>query len=301
MPEYAKTAKGGRQVIRTCSHLDTRSVPSAHHDRDQQDADAPLRTRHLFGFDFIDEDDLDRVADHVLRTRSHDGSVPLLVTPNVDYVVRLQAAQSEELRDAAANARFVLPDGQPIVWASRLARTPLRARLPGSDLFPKFWQRVVDGDIPVVLVPSCAAVAEQLEREHGRAATVVAPWFAADDLGALDLLATRCVAALALTKASFVVVGIGWPKQQLLASRVLASLPQQIPPPLFLLLGAAMDMYCGQVSRAPAWMRRYGLEWLHRFRLEPRRLFRRYFVTDMRFIPLAAREVARQRRLARAS
>jgi len=288
-------------VIRTCSHLDTRSVPSAYHERDRQDVDAPLRTRHLFGFDFIDDDDLDHVADHVLRTRDHNGSVPLLVTPNVDYVVRLQAAAAEELRDVASNARFVLPDGQPIVWASRLARTPLRARLPGSDLFPKFWQRVVDGDVSVVLVTSCEAVAQQLEREHGRAATVVAPWFAADDKGALDLLATHCVAALAMTEASFVVIGIGWPKQQLLASRVLASLPQGNPAPLFLLLGAALDMYCGRVERAPAWMQRHGLEWLHRFRLEPRRLFRRYFVTDMRFIPLAAREVARQRRLARVS
>lgn len=288
-------------MIRTCSHLDTRSGLGAHHERDRQDADAPLRTRRLFGFDFIDEDDLDRVADHVLRSRGQNGSVPLLVTPNVDYLVRLQAAPAEQLRAAAVNARFVLPDGQPIVWTSRLARTPLRARLPGSDLFPKFWQRVVDGDVSVVLVTSCAAVAQHLEREHGRAATVVAPWFAADDQGALNLLATRCAAALAVTKASFVVIGIGWPKQQLLASRVLASLPQQSPPPLFLLLGAALDMYCGRVERAPAWMQRYGLEWLHRFRLEPRRLFRRYFVTDMRFIPLAAREVARQRRLARAS
>jgi N-acetylglucosaminyldiphosphoundecaprenol N-acetyl-beta-D-mannosaminyltransferase len=258
--------------------------------------DAPLRTRRLFGFDFIDEDDLDRVADHVIRSRGRNGSVPLLITPNVDYVVRLQGAPAERLREVAANARFVLPDGQPIVWTSRLARTPLRARLPGSDLFPKFWQRVIDGEISIVLVTSCAAVAQQLEREHGRATTVVAPWFAADDEGALDLLAARCAAALDVTKASFLVIGIGWPKQQMLASRILESLPQQSAAPLFLLLGASLDMYCGRVERAPAWMQRCGLEWLHRFRLEPRRLFRRYFVTDMRFLPMAAREIARQRR-----
>ncbi|HEY3485539.1 MAG TPA: WecB/TagA/CpsF family glycosyltransferase [Ilumatobacteraceae bacterium] len=280
--------------------METRSTPSAHHE-ERHDVDAPLRTRRLFGFDFIDEDDLDRVADHVVGSHGHNGSVPLLVTPNVDYVVRLQGAPAKQLRDTAANARFILPDGQPIVWTSRLSRTPLRARLPGSELFPKFWQRVVDGDISVVVITSCAAVAEQLEREHARAATVVAPWFAADDHNALDLLAGRCADAIAVTNASFVVIGIGWPKQQLLASRVLASFPPESSPPLFLLLGAALDMYCGRVERAPAWMQRHGLEWLHRFRLEPRRLFRRYFVTDMRFIPLAAREVARQRRLARAS
>src|SRR4029079_5281962 len=105
--------------------------------------------------------------------------------------------------------------------------------------------------------------------------------------------------ALAVTKAAFVVMGIGWPKQQLLASRVLASLPPQSPPPLFLLLGAALDMHCGRVERAPAWMQRYGLEWLYRFRLHVRLCLQRHLVTDMRFIPLAAREVALYRRLAR--
>jgi N-acetylglucosaminyldiphosphoundecaprenol N-acetyl-beta-D-mannosaminyltransferase len=263
-----------------------------------------LRTRRLFGLDFVDDDDLDRVVAHIISAElSHDaagGSLPFLVTPNVDYVVRLQDSP-RDVRVATEQARFVLPDGQPIVWASRLARVPLSARLPGSTLFPKLWRRLVASDLPVVLVTSCPEVSERLTLEHPAAEALVAPWLAAGDSTALDEFALRCRDAVRQTGTRFVVLGIGWPNQQLLASRVLELLGPDATPPLFLLLGASLDMYCGLVERAPSWMQRSGLEWFHRFRLEPRRLFRRYFVTDMKFLPLAAREVVGQRRLARSS
>jgi N-acetylglucosaminyldiphosphoundecaprenol N-acetyl-beta-D-mannosaminyltransferase len=54
-------------------------------------------------------------------------------------------------------------------------------------------------------------------------------------------------------------------------------------------------MYLGQVKRAPMWMQRVGLEWFFRFIQEPRRLFKRYFVTDTRFMLLLIRELARAR------
>ena len=53
-------------------------------------------------------------------------------------------------------------------------------------------------------------------------------------------------------------------------------------------VGAAFDFHAGVVSRAPAWMRDYGLEWLHRLVSEPRRLWRRYLVTNTLFILGAA-------------
>ena len=55
-------------------------------------------------------------------------------------------------------------------------------------------------------------------------------------------------------------------------------------------------MYLGVTPRAPQWVQRWGLEWLYRFTLEPRRLFRRYFVTDAKFLPLVFRELRRERR-----
>jgi N-acetylglucosaminyldiphosphoundecaprenol N-acetyl-beta-D-mannosaminyltransferase len=58
-------------------------------------------------------------------------------------------------------------------------------------------------------------------------------------------------------------------------------------------VGAAFDFHAGLVRRAPAWMRRTGLEWLYRLACEPRRLWRRYLVTNSVFIVhLAAERLA---------
>lgn len=55
-------------------------------------------------------------------------------------------------------------------------------------------------------------------------------------------------------------------------------------------VGAAFDFHAGTVARAPAWMRRCGLEWLHRLASEPRRLWRRYLITNTLFILGALRQ-----------
>jgi N-acetylglucosaminyldiphosphoundecaprenol N-acetyl-beta-D-mannosaminyltransferase len=56
-------------------------------------------------------------------------------------------------------------------------------------------------------------------------------------------------------------------------------------------VGAAFDFHAGSVPRAPAWMRDHGLEWLHRLASEPRRLWRRYLVTNTAFVLGAARQL----------
>jgi N-acetylglucosaminyldiphosphoundecaprenol N-acetyl-beta-D-mannosaminyltransferase len=62
-------------------------------------------------------------------------------------------------------------------------------------------------------------------------------------------------------------------------------------------VGAAFDFHAGTVARAPAWMRRFGLEWLHRLASEPRRLWRRYLLSNTLFIAGAIRQlVTAQRR-----
>ena len=56
-------------------------------------------------------------------------------------------------------------------------------------------------------------------------------------------------------------------------------------------VGAAFDFHAGKVTRAPKWMRENGLEWLHRLFSEPRRLWRRYLVTNSLFILGAAKQL----------
>ena len=59
-------------------------------------------------------------------------------------------------------------------------------------------------------------------------------------------------------------------------------------------VGGTFDVAVGKVKRAPVWMQRSGLEWFFRFLQEPRRMFRRYFIDDMAFLWLLAKEVIRK-------
>ena len=65
-------------------------------------------------------------------------------------------------------------------------------------------------------------------------------------------------------------------------------------------IGAGIDFHAGTVSRAPAWMRDHGLEWLYRLSQEPRRLWRRYLVHNSLFVAGAARQLLTRRRSRRA-
>jgi N-acetylglucosaminyldiphosphoundecaprenol N-acetyl-beta-D-mannosaminyltransferase len=249
-------------------------------------------TRNLFGFNFVSDHDLTTVVDRITGPQPSDELLPLVLTPNVDYIVRLRESSMADLAVILPRARYVLPDGQPIVWTSRFTGEPLAARLPGSTMFPPLWKRVVDEKRPTVVVASTQETADRLGQEYPEAAVVVAPHFDADDQMQVARVANDCLAAIRATGAEFVFVGISFPKQQRVALSVLKRLKAAGEPlPLFLLLGGSFEMYLGQVKRAPTWMQGCGLEWLFRFIQEPRRLFKRYFITDTRFAWLFVREL----------
>ena len=87
--------------------------------------------------------------------------------------------------------------------------------------------------------------------------------------------------------AGIVFVGLGCPKQE----RWMAEHKGRVQA-VMIGVGAAFDFHAGTVSRAPAWMRNNGLEWLHRLGSEPRRLWKRYLVTNTLFVVGAIRQLA---------
>jgi N-acetylglucosaminyldiphosphoundecaprenol N-acetyl-beta-D-mannosaminyltransferase len=249
-------------------------------------------TRRLFGLDFVCDVDFDRTVERILGPQPQDGRLPLVVTPNVDQVVRLAQPRHAALAAALARARIVLPDGQPIVWASHLLGRPLAARLPGSTLFPQLWRRVVDEHRRALVIAPSPEVADGLRSQHAEVATFVAPFFDADDGEAVDDVVAECLRRIESERPEFVFIGVGFPKQELLALGIIHELADAGGSmPLFLLLGGSFDMHLGRIARAPAWMQRSGLEWFYRLSKEPRRLWRRYLVSDLAFVPLVAAEL----------
>ncbi len=248
-----------------------------------------LPTRNLFGLDFVAVDDVSTVADSLLTDAERRApGWTCVVTPNVDHLVRYERSPVDAA--VARASTTVLPDGMPIVWASRLLGEPLPSRLTGSDLFSVMWPRWIADLTPVLVVASNEDVAARLRQEHPAAVTLVPPVFDESDDSQIAGLAVEIDEEARRVGARFVVIGISMPKHHRLASR-LEKLWTGLdsPTPTVMLLGASAEMYLGLTSRAPVWMQRSGLEWLHRLFSDPRRMAKRYLVDDVAFLGIVRR------------
>jgi N-acetylglucosaminyldiphosphoundecaprenol N-acetyl-beta-D-mannosaminyltransferase len=211
-----------------------------------------------------------------------------VVTPNVQHAVLFQEHQG--LRDAYAHASLVVPDGAPLMVAARWLGRPLPERIPGSDLVPALFAAAqARSGLKVCLLGAAPGVgqraAQNIQRRWPRVTVegVISPppGFEHDEDYNQSLL--RQVNAC---RPDVLLVGLGAPKQELWVHRHRASLAV----PVVLCVGAAIDFLAGHKRRAPPWMRRAGLEWLHRLATEPQRLWRRYARDAWRFPQLVWRE-----------
>ncbi|WP_025273882.1 WecB/TagA/CpsF family glycosyltransferase [Haloglycomyces albus] len=204
-----------------------------------------------------------------------------IATPNVDIVA--QCRRDPGLARLINDCELVTCDGAPLLWASRLAGTPLPERVAGSDLVWELAQRASDRGWKLALLggtPDPTALPTQragdvLERRYP-GLKVVGRWCPPLGFDKDQSQWEALVRRLSETQPDVVYVGLGFPKQE----SVIANLRAHAPRTWFLGCGASIDFIAGYRQRAPHWMRRYGLEWLHRMMSEPRRLARRYLIND---------------------
>jgi N-acetylglucosaminyldiphosphoundecaprenol N-acetyl-beta-D-mannosaminyltransferase len=254
--------------------------------------------RRLFGLEFVDAADLGPVVTDILAgERFDDGRLPVVVTPNVDYLVRRADAPLPAQR-LFERARWCLPDGQPIVWASRLVGRPLAARLAGSSLVAAFWSDPRTEDLGITVVASTPSIGSSIRRSKPNAHVIVAPALNPDEQE-IEMYVEQHRDEIVAMSPVLVFVAIGFPKELLVIDALLRGWPDDRALPVFLAVGASFEMLFGVRKRAPQWMQRAGLEWFFRFAQEPRRLFVRYFVRDPAFLLLVAREWRDRERPAR--
>jgi exopolysaccharide biosynthesis WecB/TagA/CpsF family protein len=201
---------------------------------------------------------------------------------NVDIL--RQALLDRDLRDRIEETDLVLADGTPVLWAAGLQGTPLVERVAVSDMIWGLCARAAGHDVGVLLLggtPGTAKGAASLlaDRYPGLATGHFCPPYGFEQS---DTEMAKIRRVLDRTKPGVVFCGFGAPKQE----RLMAELARRYPKTWFLACGGTFSMVTGDLPKAPAWMRSCALEWLHRLRLEPRRLFGRYIVRDL---PFAAR------------
>jgi N-acetylglucosaminyldiphosphoundecaprenol N-acetyl-beta-D-mannosaminyltransferase len=219
------------------------------------------------------------VVDHVTGELAA-GRGGWIVTPNLD-ILRMHT-QDPEIQRLYTGADLVVADGMPLVWASRCQRTPLPGRVPGSGLISSLSAGVARVGASVFLLggdPGTADGAADLlvEANPGLrvAGTNCPPRGFDQDSAQLQAI----TAELTATAPDVVFVGLPTPMQDKLITRLRDSFPQT----WFIGVGVSFSFLTGEVNRAPGWMQRVGLEWVHRLLQEPRRLFRRYIVDDLPF------------------
>src|SRR5262249_41863507 len=110
------------------------------------------------------------------------------------------------------------------------------------------------------------------------------------DMTAPQAERAEIAARVQAARPDLVLVCMGAPKQELLATELASAFPEVV----FVCVGAALDFLAGTARRAPAWLSRVGLEWAYRLAREPKRLWRRYLVQDPKYFVVVARAIARR-------
>jgi N-acetylglucosaminyldiphosphoundecaprenol N-acetyl-beta-D-mannosaminyltransferase len=232
----------------------------------------------LMGLDFDPVTEQEAVA--TILDRSARGEGGYVVTPNLAYLREYQF--TDDVCDWIDDADLVVPDGMPLLWASRLKREPLPDRVAGSNLIWSLSHAAAYRGASVFLLGGEPGTAEAAARRL----TTASP--------DLEVRGSECpergfendperVFALARrvaeTSPDIVFLGLPLTKQLALARE----LRRQLPKAWLIGVGVSFSFVSGHIHRAPRWVQRVGLEWVHRLVQEPRRLFRRYVIDGLPF------------------
>ncbi len=206
----------------------------------------------------------------------------VLVTPNIDHLVLCQT--DEEFYRNASQAEFSVCDSRVLQLMVKFVGHDLKEPIPGSSFFSVYCDyHAHDDNIRIFLLGARPGVAqkaqEKINSRVGRRMVVgvYSPPFGFETDKAE---CQKIVDILRQSTANVVIVGLGNPKQ----INWIFTYKDQLPNiDVYMALGATIDFEAGVVRRAPQMVQRLRMEWFYRFLREPRRLFHRYFVADMKF------------------
>jgi N-acetylglucosaminyldiphosphoundecaprenol N-acetyl-beta-D-mannosaminyltransferase len=221
--------------------------------------------------------------------RQPDKNCKFVVTPNVDHIVKVQTDIG--LQASYKQATLVVTDGKPVVWAASLLGVHIPGTVPGSDLVPAIFDAAQTNKtaINVYLLGAMPGVADRAK------ANIHEKWPLVNVVGTLSpdfgfdknpKVSQEICDIVNSSGAELLLIGLGAPKQELWVTQYAPHLKVKVA----LCIGATIDFLAGEKARAPMWMRKVGLEWLHRMLSEPKRLAKRYFIDAIVFPKLIFKE-----------
>ncbi len=208
----------------------------------------------------------------------------------VNVAVLMMMRSDPRLQSFVDRATLVVADGQPIVFASRWIAKALPGRVAGIDLLEALLARAESERFGVYLLGAKPGVVDAAARRIGDRWPDLEVCGTADGYFSTEEAAERA-RDVARSGAQILVVGMGVPRQEYFLETHWLELGATVA----IGVGGALDVLAGAQPRAPETLQRLGLEWLFRLAHEPRRLWRRYLVTNSQFVFLLMRELLRFR------
>jgi N-acetylglucosaminyldiphosphoundecaprenol N-acetyl-beta-D-mannosaminyltransferase len=219
-----------------------------------------------------------------LADRSANAPFAFVITPNVDHVVKLdQAPSGAEIRTAYALAVLRLCDSRIVAKLARARGVDLPV-VPGSDLTAHLFQQIAETGDRLCLIGGDETMLAELRALRPDLDIV-------QHIPPMGMLKNPEAMAAAQAfvrdaRARFTLLAVAMPQQEILALRIAQAGGAS---GIGLCIGASLDFLTGRKARAPLWMRKASLEWLHRLLSEPKRLWRRYLIEGPRIFLLTMR------------
>ncbi len=206
-----------------------------------------------------------------------------VVAVNVDVIMKIE--NDPYLKEIVDNADMVLVDGKPLVWISKIYGRPLKAKISGSDLVPLLCDVAAQKGYSIFIIGGKDGIAEQAQKRLENklpnikiVGTYAPPMGFEKDEEELNKINSM----ISRAKPDLLIACFGCPKQEKWIYENINKYDAKVS----ICAGATVDFLAGNVKRAPRWMSEYGLEWFYRFLQEPKRMFKRYFVDDVKILKL---------------
>jgi N-acetylglucosaminyldiphosphoundecaprenol N-acetyl-beta-D-mannosaminyltransferase len=189
------------------------------------------------------------------------------------------------LKKIVDKADLVLIDGQPLVWISKWYGHPVKQKVSGSDLVPEICKTAKDKGYSIFILGGKDEVAKaakiNLEQTYS-GLNVVDTYSPPLGFEKNDEENKKIIKKINQAHPDILIVCFGCPKQE----KWIYENYEKYDSIVSVCAGATVDFLAGNVKRAPKWMSNHGLEWLFRFISDPKRLFKRYFIDDVKIISL---------------
>ncbi|MDJ0701705.1 MAG: WecB/TagA/CpsF family glycosyltransferase [Leptolyngbyaceae cyanobacterium MO_188.B28] len=228
---------------------------------------------------------IDNLSKTELLARLDPARGGVVFTPNVDHLMKLH--KDRDFSESYQSADYIVCDSQILVYASRFLGTPIQEKIPGSDLFPAFYQHYKnESRVKIFLLggpPNAAQKARQRINQKVNREIVVGSYCPPFGFESDEQECEKIIDLINQSGATVLAVGVGAPKQE---KWILKYKHRFTQIKVFLAVGATINFEAGILGRAPKWMRETGLEWLYRLCCEPKRLWKRYLLDASPFVCL---------------